>query len=296
MDRLDAIAIFVAVAEARNFAAAAKKLARSPAAVTRAVAALEASLGVRLLDRTTRSVRLTEVGGDYLLHARRLLEDFHQAEQVAAGAQARPRGTLRVAAPLVFGRLHVLPVVADYLARHPGTDVQLALSDSVINLLEEGMDVAVRIGTLPDSSLIARRVGQVRRVVCASRDYLATRGQPRRPADLAGHDAIVSSHTAGGDTWAFHRAGREISVTVNPRLVVNGAEPAMDAAAAGLGVARVLSYQLKPRMTEGNLVSILDAWDDRVRPVSIVAPAGRFMPAKVRAFIDLAARILPGRL
>ena len=241
-------------------------------------------------------MRLTDVGQDYLLHARRLIEDFQQAEQVAAGAQAAPRGTLRVAAPLVFGRLHVLPVVAEYLTRHAQADVQLSLSDNVVNLVEEGFDVAVRIGTLPDSSLIARRVGQVRRVVCASRDYLAARGRPRRPADLAEHEAIVSSGLPGADTWVFHRQEREIAVTVRPRLMVNGAEPAMDAAAAGLGVARVLSYQLRPRMPGGNLISILDAWDDRIRPVSIVAPAGRFMPAKVRAFIDLAARILPARL
>jgi DNA-binding transcriptional LysR family regulator len=295
MDRLDAIAVFVAVVDARSFAAAARKLGRSPAAVTRAIASLEGRLGTRLLNRTTRSVSLTDTGQQYYVGARRVMEDFQQTELVAAGAQIAPKGTLRVTAPVVFGRLHVLPVVAAYLGAHRETDVQLMLSDSIINLVEEGIDVAVRIGALPDSTLIARRVGEVRFVVCASRDYIRQRGRPRRPADLADHDAVVSS-SHPGDRWVFHRKGRDSAVTVRPRLAVNGAEAAMDAAAAGLGVARVLSYQLRPRVAAGSLVSILDEWEERVRPVQVVVPAGRHMAAKVRAFVDLAARMLPPRL
>jgi DNA-binding transcriptional LysR family regulator len=295
MDRLDAIAVFVAVVDARSFAAAARKLRRSPAAVTRAIASLEARLGTRLLNRTTRSVSLTDAGQQYYVGARRVMEDFQQTELIAAGAQIAPQGTLRVTAPVVFGRLHVLPVVAAYLGAHRETDVQLMLSDSMINLVEEGIDVAVRIGALPDSTLIARRVSDVRLVVCASRDYIRRRGHPRRPADLADHDAVVSS-AHRNDRWIFHRKGRDSTVTVRPRLTVNGAEAAMDAAAAGLGVARVLSYQLRPRLAAGALVSVLDEWEDRVRPVQVVVPAGRHMAVKVRAFVDLAARMLPPRL
>jgi len=196
----------------------------------------------------------------------------------------------------VFGRLHVLPVVTDFLGAHPEVDIRLLLSDRLISLVEEGLDLAVRIGELPDSSLVARRVGEVRSVVCASRDYLKRRGRPQRPADLARHDAVIFSGLPSGDRWVFRRKRREIAVAVRPRLVLNGAEAAMDAAAAGVGVARVLSYQLRPRVAAGTLVPILEEWDDRIEPIHLVVPAGRHMAAKVRAFIDLAARILPSRL
>jgi DNA-binding transcriptional LysR family regulator len=295
MDRLDAIAVFVAVVDTHSFSGAAKKLGRSPAAVTRAIASLETRLGTRLMHRTTRSVSPTEVGQQYYLSVRRLLDDYQQAELIAAGAQDALRGTLRVTAPVVLGRLHVLPVVAAYLGAHHEVDVQLSLSDHIINLVEEGIDVAVRIGALPDSTLVARHVGDVRSVVCASRRYLDVHGRPRHPADLARHAAVVSS-VQPIDRWIFHAKGREITVSVRPHLAVTGAEAAMDAAAAGLGVARVLSYQLRARVAAGALESILDEWEDRVRPVQIVVPSGKLMAAKVRAFIDLAAKMLPARL
>jgi DNA-binding transcriptional LysR family regulator len=296
MDRLDVIATFVAVVDGKSFAAAARKLARSPAAVSRAIAALEARLGTRLLNRTTRSVSLTDVGRQYYAGARRLLDDYQQTELIAAGTLAAPKGLLQITAPAVFGRLHVLPVVTDFLGAHPEVDIRLLLSDRLISLVEEGLDLAVRIGELPDSSLVARRVGEVRSVVCASRDYLKRRGRPQRPADLARHDAVIFSGLPSGDRWVFRRKRREIAVAVRPRLVLNGAEAAMDAAAAGVGVARVLSYQLRPRVAAGTLVPILEEWDDRIEPIHLVVPAGRHMAAKVRAFIDLAARILPSRL
>ncbi|MGA2128779.1 MAG: LysR family transcriptional regulator [Xanthobacteraceae bacterium] len=296
MDRLDVIATFVAVVDGKSFAAAARKLARSPAAVTRAIAALEARLGTRLLNRTTRSVSLTDVGRQYYAGARRLLDDYQQTELIAAGTLAAPKGVLQITAPTVFGRLHVLPVATDFLTAHPQVDIRLLLTDRVISLVEEGIDLAVRIGELPDSSLVARRVGEVRSVVCASRHYLKRRGTPQRPADLARHDAVIFSGLPSGDRWVFRRKRREIAVTVRPRLVINGAEAAMDAAAAGLGVARVLSYQLHPRIAAGTLVPILEAWDDRIEPIHLVVPAGRHMAAKVRAFIDLAAKVLPSRL
>ncbi len=296
MDRLDTIAAFVAVVESGSFVAAARRLARSPAAVTRAIAALEARLGARLLDRTTRSVSPTDAGRQYFAGARRLIEDYRQAELSVAGAQSAPAGTLRVTAPVVFGRLHVLPVVVAYLKAHPDVDVQLMLADRVINLVEDGVDLAVRIGELPDSTLVARRVGEVRPIVCASRDYLKRHGRPRRPADLSGHDAVVPAVLAGAERWVFQRKRRTVAVAVRPRLVVNGAEAAMDAAAAGVGVARVLSYQLKARLAAGALVAILEEWDDRIDPVHLVVPSGRHMAPKVRSFIDLAARMLPARL
>ena len=296
MNKLQAMQVFVRVVETGGITRAADSLRMPKATATTLIQQLEAELGVKLLNRTTRSVSVTTDGAAYYPRCVAILAEVEDARLATSAFNSRPMGLLKVSLPPSFGRLHVVPHLKDFSALYPDIGFDISLSETTVDLIDAGVDVAIRIGALPDSSLIARRVGQVRPVVCASRAYLRARGRPREPADLAGHDAVVSSGLPGGDRWMFYRKGREIPVTVRPRLVVNGAEPAMDAAAAGLGVARVLSYQLKPRMAGGTLVPILDEWDDRIRPVSVVVPAGRFMPAKVRAFIDLAARVLPTRL
>lgn len=284
MDRLEAMAVFVAVAELGGFKAAARRLGLSPAAVTRAVAAVEARLGARLLERTTRSVRATEAGARFLEHARRLLAEVEAAERDAAGLHEAPRGELAVTAPVVFGRLHVLPVVLGFLDRWPEVAARLALLDRPVSLVEEGFDVAVRIGRLPDSSLIAVRVGAINRIVCASPAYLAAHGTPATPADLKAHSCIAFTGTTPTQEWAF----ADTSVRVRPRLVVDNAEAAVDAARAGLGVACVLGYQAAADLRAGRLIAVLEGFEPEARPVHLLYPAGRPPAAKVRAFMEVA--------
>src|SRR5712692_4327818 len=227
MDRIESVAIFVEVAERRSFATAARRLARSPAAVTRAVGELETRLGVRLLNRTTRAVSLTEAGDRFLAGARRVLADLDEIERAAAGEGTAPRGELRITAPILFGRLHVLPIVTEFLSRFPDVSVALSLLDRPVDLVEEGLDVAVRIGALAESSAIATRVGAVRRIVVASPDYLAQFGTPQAPADLGAHVVVAFSGVAGVEHWVFRGAAGEIDVAIRPRLVVTTAEAAL---------------------------------------------------------------------
>src|SRR5215831_13525341 len=241
MDRIASVAIFVEVAERRSFAAAARRLARSAAAVTRAVGELETRLGVRLLNRTTRAVSLTEAGDRFLAGARRVLADFEEIERAAAGEGAAPRGELRMTAPILFGRLHVLPIVTEFLGRFPDVSVALTLLDRPVDLVEEGLDVAVRIGPLAESSAVATRVGAVRHIVVAAPNYLARHGTPLSPADLGTHAVVGFSGAAGVDHWIFRNEERETSMAIRPRLAVTTAEAALDAVRAGFGIARVLS-------------------------------------------------------
>lgn len=289
MDRLDSMRVFVAVAEAGGFAPAARRLGLSPPAATRAIAALEDRIGARLLHRTTRIVRLTEAGSRFLADAKRILTELEEAEASAAGAHAEPRGLLTVTAPVMFGARHVAPVLLDFLARHPRVTARTLLADRVVDLLEEGIDVAVRIAHLPDSSMSAVRVGSMRRVVCASPAYLARRGTPKRPAELAKHDAIAFSSVSAEPSWSFPVDGKIETVSPPAQLAVNTAEVAVAAAVAGRGLTRCLSYQVAPEVAAGTLRIVLSRFEPPPIPVHIVHPEGRHANARVRAFVDFAA-------
>jgi DNA-binding transcriptional LysR family regulator len=286
LDRIDGWTVFATVAEGRSFAAAARRLGRSPAAVTRAVAALEQRLGARLLNRTTRSVALTDVGARALEAARRALAGFEELEGIGATERQEPPGRLGVTAPIVFGRLHVLPVVQAFLGEHPAATVQLLLADRVVSLVDEGFDVAIRLGRLPDSSLRAVRVGEVRRGVYATPEYLRANGTPRTPQGLARHACVACTPlTPVPDRWTFVRDGRSFAVPVPSRLVVNTAEAAIDAALAGLGPTCVLSYQVDAHVRAGRLERILAPYEPPAVPVQVVTPAGRFVSPLVRGFV-----------
>jgi DNA-binding transcriptional LysR family regulator len=289
MDRLDAMVALVAAVDEGGLSAAARRLRRSPAAMTRAIAFLEDRVGARLLDRTTRRMRLTDAGQRFLPTCRRVLEELEQAEiRLASEPAAAPRGLLAVTAPTLFGALKVRPHVDAVLDQHREVQVRLFLTDRVVNLLEEGVDVAVRLGSLPDSSLIAVKVGEVRRIVCASPRYLARASPIRVPADLSAQTCIAFSQAAGEEVWRFgpglHGSPQ---VRINPRLAVNGAEPALASAVEGRGVTRVLSYQAETHLIRQQLVRLLIEYEPPPLPVHVVCRQGLFSTAKVRAFLDL---------
>ena len=277
--------VFVAVAEGQGFAPAARRLGMSPPAVTRAVSALEDRIGTRLLHRTTRIVRLTEAGTRFLADCKRILGEIEEAEASAAGSHAEPRGHLAITAPVMFGRMYVAPIVLDFLSRYPRVTARTLFVDRVVDLIDEGLDIAVRIAHLPDSSLRAVPVGSVRRVVCASPDYLAARGAPRTPGDLAHLDAIVFSLSGALEEWTFASGER---VSPPTQLIVNSNDVAIAAALAGRGLARVLSYQIAPELREGRLKIVLAQFEPPPIPIAIVHAEGRRAAAKVRAFVDFA--------
>ena len=281
--------VFVAVAEEQGFAAAARRLNQSAPAVTRAVAGLEEHLGVKLLNRTTRHVRATEAGERYLEDARRILAEVQAAEEAAAGINAAPRGRLVVTAPLLFGRRYVMPGIVDYLRRYPEVQVDALFLDRTVKLVEEGVDVGLRIGELPDSSLRALRVGAVRRVLVASPDYLETRGIPDTPHGLSEHTVIASNAGNYAPGWRFHFPDGEESVRVQPRLTVTSNDSAIEAALQGLGITRLLSYQAADEIAAGRLVTLLEAFEPPASPVHIIHRSGPRSPGKIRVFIDLIA-------
>jgi DNA-binding transcriptional LysR family regulator len=287
MDRIDAMQAFVAVADLKGFAAAARKLALSPPAVTRLIAALEERLGARLLQRTTRSVTLTDAGARYLERARRILADVEEAELATEGERTRPSGRLVVSAPVGFGRLHVSPVMSAYLKRYPDVSGELRLEDRVINLVEEGIDLAVRIGHLADSTLVARHVGEMRRIVVASPAYLRKQGEPKTPDAIASHATIQFGASAVAGEWRFLEEGRDIRANVTPRLSTNSADAAIQYAAQGGGLTRVLAYQAADAIKHGRLKIVLAKFEHPALPIHIVYPTSRLLSAKVRTFIDL---------
>jgi DNA-binding transcriptional LysR family regulator len=287
MDRLDAMQAFVTVADLRGFAPAARKLGLSPSAVTRMIAALEDRLGARLLQRTTRQVALTDVGARYLERIRRILAEVEEAEASAEGERTRPSGLLVVSAPVGFGRLHVSPVMSAYLKRYPDVSGELRLADRMINLVEDGVDLAVRIGHLADSSLVARRVGEMRRIVVASKAYLKQHGEPDTPQAIASHQTIQFGAMAAAPAWHFLEDGREVSMTCSPRLSTNSADAAIQYAAEGGGLTRVLAYQAAEAIKAGRLRIVLQKFEQPPLPIHIVYPTSRLLSAKVRAFIDL---------
>jgi DNA-binding transcriptional LysR family regulator len=285
MDRLEAMSILVAAVDAGSLSAAGRALGVPLPTVSRKVAELEAHLGTRLLIRSTRRLTLTEAGAAYVAAGRRILDEVNEAERAAAGEYSAPRGELIVTAPVVFGRLHVLPVVTDFLAAFPEIGVRLALSDRNVDLVDDHVDLAVRIGALPDSKMIATRVGTVRRVVCGSPAYFAAQGEPRTPADLAGLACITFDVLSNATAWDFAAPGG--TVAVRSRLSVNTAEAAIDAAVAGAGVTRVLSYQVAQAVADGRLRIVLASFEFPPVPVSLVHAPG-LMPLKLRAFRDFA--------
>jgi DNA-binding transcriptional LysR family regulator len=297
MDRIDSTALFIEVAERGSFAAAARHLRRSPASVTRAVAELETRLGVRLLNRTTRAVSLTDAGARFLTGARRVLAEFDEIERAAAGEGTAPRGELRITAPIMFGRLHMLPVVVEFLQRFLDVSVALTLLDRPVDLVEEGFDAALRIGTPAESSAIVTRVGAVRQIVVAAPRYLRERSAPDVPADLEAHTIVAFPNISSSERWTFRMGNDEmLRIAIKPRLIVNTSEAAIAAAVDGFGVTQVLSYQAAGEIMSGTLVRLLQDYEGEVWPVQLLYPGGRHPPPKLRAFLDFAAPRLRRRL
>jgi DNA-binding transcriptional LysR family regulator len=292
MDRFEAMRVFVAVAEERSFARAARRLSLSAPAVTRGVSGLEQRIGTRLLHRTTRAVRLTDAGARFLTDAKRILNELEEAEGLAVGADSEPRGQLAVTAPLLFGRMHVAPVVLEFLGRHPQSSARTLFVDHVVDMMEEGLDVAIRIGQLQDSSLRATRVGFVRRVVCASPEYLARHGTPETPAELATHELVGFVGINPHRNWSFTTEGKSERFQPTPRLVVNTADVAIQAALAGRGLTRLLSYQAEPELRQGRLKRVLSKFEPAPLPIHVVHGEGKQAPARVRGFVELAVERL----
>jgi DNA-binding transcriptional LysR family regulator len=287
MDRVDALTTFLAILDTGSLAAASRRLGRSPPAVTRVLSALEDTLNVRLIERTTRHLAPTEAGRRLAGRARVLLADLDEALQPETDT-ADLRGTLRVSAPQVFGRLHITPTVSAFLAEHPALRVELVLLDQYVDLIEARIDVALRIGTLPDSSLVSRRLGQVRRVLVASPDYLATHGTPEQPSELTHHSIIYTRGSSAAPEWRLRIGGHERTLPLMPRFSVNQVDAALFAARAGQGIARALSYQVADDLDAGRLVRLLVAFETPPLPVQLVTPSVRHMAPHVRRFLEFA--------
>jgi DNA-binding transcriptional LysR family regulator len=287
MDRVHAMTALVAVVDHGGFTQAARRLKLSPSAVTRLISSLEDHLGARLLQRTTRSVTLTDVGARYLERARRILADVSEAEASAQAERSTPTGRFVVGAPLVFGRLHVAPVVCTYLSRHPQVSCELTLGDRNINLVEDGVDAAVRIGRQDDTTLVSRVIGATRRVVVASPSYLAARGAPESVAALADHDTILFNPSSGAAEWRLVEQGDVRRIGVTPRYVTNSADAAIGHACRGGGLTQVLAYQVADAVRAGQLAVVLPRCEEDPLPIQVVFPSTRLLSAKVRAFVDL---------
>jgi DNA-binding transcriptional LysR family regulator len=291
IDRFEAMSLLVASVEGGSFSAASRKLGVPLAAVTGKIAELEAHLQTRLVARTTRRLTLTDAGVRFLAASKRILDQVGEAERAATGEYVTPRGELVITAPVAFGRLHVLPVVSAFLAEHPQITVQLVLSDRDARLVDDQVDVAVRIGAPSDSSLAATRVGSVARVAVASPALLAIHGEPRSPEDLARMACIAYDGVADGAVWTFagEDGGRGRRVRIQPRLTVNSAEAAVDAAAAGVGVTQVLSYQAAPSIAARRLSRVLTLFEEPPQPVSLLHAGQTLLPLKTRSFLAFAA-------
>lgn len=287
MDQLHSLRVFVAVAETGGFAGASRKLNLSPASVTRAVVDLENHLGVPLFTRTTRVVRLTDAGASYLEDGRRLLADLDEADSAVAGVHGAPRGRVTLTAPAMFGNLYVAPLVTEYLTRYAETQAACLFVDRIVNMDDEAVDVAVRLGELPDSSLQAVRVGTIRRVLCASPGYLARRGVPQHPKELAAHTVISATGMTPSARWRFADGGEPLVCDLRPALMTTTNDAAITAAVAGFGIARLMSYQVRELVRDGRLQIVLDAYEPGPVPVHVLHRQGRRPNAKVRVLLDL---------
>lgn len=288
MDQFHLITVFAAVVDANGFAGAARKLNMSPPAVTRAVNELEAHLGLRLLTRTTRTVRVTDAGERYVQDCRRILAEMLEADESVRGLHALPRGRLTLTAPVLFGGIYVTPIVTEYLGRYPEVSASCLFLDRVVNLLDEGVDVAIRIGELPDSSMQAIRVGQVRRVICGSPGYLSSHGIPMSPDDLHRHAIVSASSVTPHPEWALMAQGEPRTIRLQARMITTTNDSAVAAAVGGFGLTRLLSYQVAEHLRTGALKTVLTAFEPAALPVHVVHREGRQAPQRVRAFLDLA--------
>jgi DNA-binding transcriptional LysR family regulator len=288
LDRLDAMSVFLAVVEQGSLSAASRYLHSPLATVSRKISELEAHLNAQLMTRTNRSIVLTEAGRAFVEAAREILGRMEEAERAAAGEYSEPKGDLTVTAPIVFGRLHVLPVVIDFLKSYPDINLRLALGDRVVNMVDDHIDVSLRIGTMPDSNLVATRLGFIRRTVYASPDYLRSHEKPRHPNDLLAHDCVTFEGLMSTRSWTFMEGKREFAAPVRSRLIVNTAEAAIDAAVAGLGVTRVMSYQAARAVEENRLQPLLEEFELPPNPVQLVYLPQGLLPLKLRAFLDFA--------
>ncbi len=291
MDRIQALEVFVAVAEAQSFAGGARITGLSPPSVTRGINSLEERLGARLFTRTTRRVRLTDVGRAYLEDVRQILEHLRGANDAVAGAATNPVGRLRLTCSNEFGRIYVTPILTEFLDLYPDVSVEVMMLDRIANLVEEGFDIAVRIGHLPSSDLSAVKVGRVRWAVCGSPDYFARHGIPRAPKDLANHKTVAISPVSPSLEWKFGFA-MDQSVRINSRLVVSSVAAGIEVARKGWGLTRVLSYQIGPDLERGTMQTVLEDFEPEPLPIHLVHVEGRRAAAKVRAFIDLASKRL----
>lgn len=289
MDRLHELEVFVAAADAGSFAKAGTRLRLSPPAVTRAISALEERLGARVFNRTTRSLTITDVGQRFLESARRILADLDSAEKEAVGETAVPNGHLTLTASVTLGRSALAPVACAFLNQHPRVTVSVLLLDRVANLVEEGIDLAVRIGPLPDSSLVAKKIGTVRRILVASPDYLARRGVPRAPADLRLHSMITFTGLMPNKEWRFLDGKKGNSVSLAPRFEINDAVASIAAAEMGDGITVALSYMVADKIRDGRLAPVLDSFTPPPVPVHLVYPQSRLISSRLRAFVDFAA-------
>lgn len=296
MDKFSAMAVLLKVVEAGTLSAAAKQMNVPLATVSRRIAELEAHLKTRMLNRSSRHLSLTEAGRLYVEASRRILEQVDEAERAAMGVHADPKGRLTVTAPVVFGRLHMVPIIAGFLAHYPDIDVKLVLADRLLDLLESDVDVALRIGELSDSSLIASNMGAVRRVTCASPSYLAAHGRPQQPEELREHLCVTFDNLASPEAWRFASPDGDVVVPVHSRLTVTTAEAAISGAIAGLGLTRVLSYQITEARQAGLLELVLEDHELPAWPVSLVYAGQQLLPRKLRAFLDYAAPRLRDRL
>lgn len=297
MDRLDAMTVFAAIVDGGSLSAAGRQLNVPLATVSRKLANLETHLKTRLIRRSTRTLELTDAGRDYLEACRQILEQVEEAERVASGAYAAVKGQLVVAAPVVFGRLHLVPVATAFLETHAEVDIQLRLGDRNVNLIEEHVDVALRLGALPDSGLVATKVGAIHRVVCASPVYLKRFGTPQSPSELSAHRCITFDGLEAAHAWTFVRAdGEKWRTRVRSRMTVSTADAAIEAALLGLGLTRVLSYQVADALQDGRLVRLLVGDEPPAIPASLIYPGQGRLPMKTRAFIDFASGRLRERL
>lgn len=296
MDRLEAMSILLEAVETGSLSAAGRSLGMPLPTISRKVSDLEAHLKIRLLLRGGRKLVLTDAGRNYVAACKRILEDVGEAERIAAGEYRAPTGELVISTPLVFGRVHVVPVVTEFLKAYPDIHIRLQMTDRVVNLIEDHIDLAVRIGALPDSSLIATRIGTANLVVFASPAYLARRGTPRTPEDLAAHDCIAFDALSAGDRWDFASNRVGSSVLIRPRLRANTAEAVIEAALGGLGIARTMSYPIAPAVAAGALGIVLRDYELPAVPISLVYPSQRLLPLKLRAFLDFATPRLRERV
>lgn len=297
MDRFQEMKLFLATAETLSFAVAARRLGTSPPTVTRAVAALEERLGTLLLSRTTRSVHLTEAGERYAEDCRRILAELEEAEEAAAGSYAEPRGTLAITAPVLFGELFVVPIMLEFLAAHPAVNIRGLLVDRVVNMVDEGLDVAVRIGTRPDATQTGSPVGYVRRMVVATPDFLAQHGVPEQPAQLQALRVVAPGGIAPHVDWHFvdrRQQGVEepLTLRLEPTLSVTSNHAAILAATQGFGLTRILSYQVAEQLARGQLVPVLERFEPSPLPIHVVVQGGRRQPGRVLRFVDLCVQRL----